>query len=83
MAAVIVKLKAERTPADAAAVVRSIVGPALRTIEPLFPDNPDPELATMFTLTLARPGARSRVVAALEKDPRIEYAHTPATRGPR
>jgi hypothetical protein len=62
-------------------LIRSILdNTTVETIQPLFPGDPEADLATLFHVTL-RPRASARgAIAALEKHPRVQYAHAPEER---
>jgi len=80
----IVKLKNDTGSGSGSKLIRSIVravdGGAVRDVEPIFPDDDEPDLSTLFNVTLHPSTSADRVLDALRGDPNVQYAHTPATR---
>ena len=66
----VVKLTNRTPAAKGPELIRSILGEgAIRHVEPLFPGDEEPDLASLFTVTLARSDSVGAATAALEKDP--------------
>lgn len=77
---VVVKFRRKAAQTKRCAELEGLVGADLQAAEPLFPGEKEPELASLFQLTL-RPRAKvSDVVGRLQRDKRVEYAHQPAER---
>ena len=77
-----VKFRRKAQQKKRCAELAGLLGGDLQAAEPLFPGESEPELASLFQLTL-RPRARVRdVVGRLRSDTRVEYAHEPAERSP-
>jgi hypothetical protein len=81
MATVIVRL-ANKVPLDSGpSTIRSILGDdAVQKIEQLFPDDPLPELASLFNVTLGSDALAAKAIDKLTKDKQIQYAHMPQER---
>jgi hypothetical protein len=81
---IVVNLGSHGPAAPAATrLIRRILGAkAVRHVEPLFPDDPDPALAGLYTVALDPAVSAAEAIAALQKDGHVEYAHTPQPRQP-
>jgi hypothetical protein len=81
MATVIVRLANKVSADSGASTIRSILGEdAVDRIEQLFPDDPTPELASLFNVTLGSDALAAKAVDKLTKNQQIEYAHMPQER---
>jgi hypothetical protein len=78
----IVKFRARTARARRAETVRALVGDDLEAVRPLFPDDPEEELASLFEVVLKDSASLDRVQGALAGAEQIEYAHSPAERRP-
>lgn len=77
----IVKLRNRIPSGEGPMLIRSILDSAtVDTIQPLFPGDPEAELATLFEVTLRPRASVDGAIAALKKHPRIQYAHSPQER---
>ena len=77
-------LKLRRPPRDVAARMRQIVrlvGPdTVSEARPLFPDEKEEDLASIYELTLNGSASIDEALASLNHAPDVEYAHTPQER---
>lgn len=81
--AIIVNLATPSSLTQATAWLEEILGrAAIQHLEPLFPGDPDPTVAGLYTLELAPSVSATAALAALQDDEHVQYAHTPATRQP-
>ncbi len=77
---VVVKFRRKAAQGKRCQELKGLLGSDLKAAEPLFPGDSEPELASLFQVTL-RPSAQVRkVVGRLQGDERVEYAHQPAER---
>ena len=77
---VVVKFRRKAAQTKRCAELEGLLGADLKAAEPLFPGESEPDLASLFQVTL-RPSAKVRdVVGLLQSDKRVEYAHEPAER---
>ncbi len=80
----IVKLKDETPSTKGPDLIREILGKrAVEGVEPLMPGADEPDLATLYNVTLGPSASAPRAIAALEKNPQVQYAHTPKGRSPK
>jgi hypothetical protein len=79
---VIVKFRRAAEASGRCARLARLLGEDLLGAEPLFPDERDPELASLFQLTLRGQTSVARVIGSLAADREVEYAHEPAQREP-
>jgi hypothetical protein len=77
---VVVKFRRTAPQPKRCAELAGILGDDLRAAEPLFPGESEPELASLFQITLRPSASVGDVVGRLQGDARIEYAHEPADR---
>ena len=56
------------------------VGPEFAGAEPLFPDETEPELGSLFQVTLSSAAKVPVILESLSVEKDVEYAHEPATR---
>jgi hypothetical protein len=79
---IIVKLR--RQPRDVAARMNRIfrlVGPdSVSEARPLFPDEKEEDLASLYEVTLNRSASVDEALASLKQAADVEYAHTPKER---
>jgi hypothetical protein len=73
-----------RNSADSLARKRLLDGlpeliPGVR-VQPLFEGETDPELASLYRVTLASPDQLSPALRILQESPAVEYAHEPRPR---
>lgn len=79
----IVKLTAACRPEAGPRVIRAAVGPDdVDGVEPLFPGDPEPGMAGLFSVTLKASASAPDAIRALEKDESVEYAHVPSSKKP-
>jgi len=87
---VIVKLKKAATKSEgqirAASTVPSVLEQVIERhpdvqVQPLFPDDTDPEMATLYVITLPESKAEP-LLAELNNERAVEYAHIPSERKP-
>ena len=75
-----------RKSADQSARQRELekwIGNQLAKSKPLFPEDDDDELSTMFEIYLHDPCAAKAVANELAEKEEVEYAHEPAERSPK
>jgi hypothetical protein len=78
-----VKFRRKAAQSKRCAELEGLLGADLEAAEPLFQGEKEPDLASLFQVTL-RPRAKIReVVERLQCDERVEYAHEPAERAPK
>jgi hypothetical protein len=81
---VMVKL---RVAADASQTSKRIAkrtaSKGVRQIRPLFPEEVESDLATLYEFDLAPDASASDVLKELQNDEDVEYAHLPAERTPK
>jgi hypothetical protein len=80
---VVVKFRRKAAQTKRCAELAGLVGPDLAAAEPLFPGETEPELASLFQVTLRQRAKVRDVVGRLQRDKRVEYAHEPAERSPK
>ena len=59
-----------------------LAGDESASVEPLFPGEEEPELGSLFQLTVDARTDLKGLLAALDREDEVEYAHEPATRRP-
>jgi hypothetical protein len=79
---VIVKLRHPGDRGAQARLIAKLVGEDLAEAAPLFPDDDEPDLCTLYEVRLREDASPRRVRECLERDPAVEYAHEPAERRP-
>ena len=60
----------------------ALVGEALLKVEPLFPDDDEPDLATLYQVDLCDDADVDEIAGRLCHEDDVEYAHEPAERKP-
>ncbi len=58
------------------------IGKALVKAEPLFPDDEDAELSTLYALLVRGDEDAARIIGILQEQDDVEYAHVPGERKP-
>ncbi len=58
------------------------IGESLVTAEPLFPDDEDAELSTLYALLVRGDQDAARIIELLQEQEDVEYAHVPGERRP-
>jgi hypothetical protein len=79
---IIVKLRRRAKTQTCLRKLDSLVGTEICEARPVFPDDADPELSTLFELELRSTASLDDVLARLQSDGDIEYAHRAAERKP-
>ena len=79
---VMVKLRRKRVQSEQRRHIEEVVGGDALGVEPLFPDDDEPEFATIFEVRLPDAASVNRALECLEQDDEVEYAHEPAGRKP-
>lgn len=77
----IVKLTEDTALEEGEGLIRSALGrEVVDQMEPLFPGEKDPELATIFCVSLAENASVADAIATLTRDRHVQYAHLPQLR---
>lgn len=79
---VMVKFRRADDPARQQAVLREHLGRRLVRVRQLFPGDAEEALATIFEVVVRDGGSLGPLLASLQGDERVEYAHEPAERRP-
>ncbi|HEY0874597.1 MAG TPA: hypothetical protein VGD94_14085 [Vicinamibacterales bacterium] len=82
MTEVIVKFRRIEDSGNGERRIAQIVGADAVDARPLFPGDTLPDLATLYQVRLPDTASVDRVLAALRREPDVEYAHVPAGRTP-
>jgi hypothetical protein len=77
---VIVKLRNKGDRGTQKRLIEKLVGAALAAAEPLFPDDDEPDLCTLYEVRLRENASTERALETLAGNPEVEYAHEPAER---
>ena len=77
---VVVKFRRKASQPKRCAELAGLLGDDLAAAEPLFPGDAEPELASLFQVTLRPKASVPELIGRLQRDARVEYAHEPAER---
>ena len=80
---IIVKFRAMAAQTDRCEQLSRLMGDEFAEVEPLFPDDEEPELASLFQVRLRRADRLTALVDDLAATEDVEYAHAPAERAPK
>jgi hypothetical protein len=79
----IVKLTSDTSQRGGPDIIRTALGKGrVKQATPVFPGESDPELATIFNVSLAENASIEEAISALKRDRHVQYAHAPKERKP-
>jgi hypothetical protein len=77
---VIIKFRAKTSESVRTEHLRAVIGNDLVRLEPVFPDSDEPDLETLVAAHVRGKAKLPQILAELEKDETVEYAHEPPER---